>query len=208
MSERRWRHVAFSICTGVALLLCAAAAVAWILSYRTHFAGIVITSRPEKRSVTRARVHLTRGGLSYFREQDVYGALDPDETRRQWNWATSPATDYPGRDSLWRRAQINRAGFAYLQLDFVLPPAEDPRSQLRAHWFAWVVPMWVVWLLTAVPAALGVRGWLRRARRRRRLSRGLCPTCGYDVKPSESTSCPECGTNLTPKAPLAAASSP
>jgi len=44
----------------------------------------------------------------------------------------------------------------------------------------------VLWLLIAAPFAL---------RRRRRIRRGLCPKCAYDLRGSApgSTACPECG---------------
>jgi hypothetical protein len=44
----------------------------------------------------------------------------------------------------------------------------------------------VLWLLFAAPFAL---------RRWRRIRRGLCPKCGYDLRnrPTESAVCPECG---------------
>ena len=42
----------------------------------------------------------------------------------------------------------------------------------------------VLWLLFATPFAL---------RRRRRIKRGLCPKCAYDLRGIESQICPECG---------------
>jgi hypothetical protein len=44
----------------------------------------------------------------------------------------------------------------------------------------------VLWVLFAAPFAL--RKW-------RRIRRGLCPKCGYDLRnrPSDSAVCPECG---------------
>ena len=42
----------------------------------------------------------------------------------------------------------------------------------------------IVWLLFAFPFAL---------RRRRRIKRGLCPACAYDLRGSPATTCPECG---------------
>ncbi len=47
----------------------------------------------------------------------------------------------------------------------------------------------VLWLLFAAPFAL---------RRRRRIKRGLCPACGYQIGTSEV--CTECGKPVTPKA--------
>ena len=42
----------------------------------------------------------------------------------------------------------------------------------------------VLWLLFAAPFAL---------RRWRRIKRGLCPKCAYDLRGIESSACPECG---------------
>ena len=179
------------------MVLCVVLAVAWFLSYSTHYALAILRWRAERKTVTTINVHLARGGFSYFRTHSVYAQLDANGPRLEVDWAMVPATEYPGRGGQWNRARFNRSGFAYLRYEFVFPPAEDPRSKVRACHFGWVLPMWSVWLLTAVPAALGVRGWLRRARRRRRVSSGLCPTCGYDVTPSASRSCPECGTEIT-----------
>jgi len=197
MSERSWRYRLHAVCSGMLLLLCAAVALAWAASYSTHYALAILSWRAERCTVTTINIRMTIGGLSYFRADDVFGALDPDGPQREWSWRTEPAAEYPGQNSAWSGARFNRGGFVYLHYDSDFPHADDPRAQVRAHRFGWVVPMWSVWLLTAIPAALGVRGWLRRARRRRRLSRGLCPTCGYDVTPSGSPSCPECGTEIT-----------
>ena len=48
----------------------------------------------------------------------------------------------------------------------------------------------VLWLLVAAPFAL---------RRRRRIKRGLCPKCAYDLRGRDSAShtCPECGAAMT-----------
>jgi hypothetical protein len=48
-----------------------------------------------------------------------------------------------------------------------------------------------------VPTLLPTLWLLRRRRVRRRIRRGLCPACGYDVRASPGR-CPECGS-ATPK---------
>ena len=53
-------------------------------------------------------------------------------------------------------------------------------------------PMWAL----ATPFALIPLVHLRRTvRRRRRATRGLCPSCGYDLRASPET-CPECGVRV------------
>ncbi len=46
----------------------------------------------------------------------------------------------------------------------------------------------ILWLLFAAPFAL---------RRRRRITRGLCSKCGYDLRgsPTQGNVCPECGAS-------------
>jgi hypothetical protein len=48
----------------------------------------------------------------------------------------------------------------------------------------------VLWVLCAAPFVL---------RRWRRIRRGLCPKCGYDLRnrPNDSAVCPECGQSQT-----------
>lgn len=46
-----------------------------------------------------------------------------------------------------------------------------------------------------------------RARRRRRLAAGCCTRCGYDLRGSDGTSCPECGAMRTKKPPVSAGGS-
>ena len=54
------------------------------------------------------------------------------------------------------------------------------------------VPYWLLVLLTAIPALLGGRRWLRN---RRLARRGLCRQCGYDLRAHQpGDRCPECGT--------------
>ena len=55
------------------------------------------------------------------------------------------------------------------------------------------------WFAVLAPGAVAVAPllWLRRdARRRLRRSRGLCITCGYDLRGAAHERCPECGAGV------------
>ena len=66
-----------------------------------------------------------------------------------------------------------------------LVPEESPSLYARRF----ILPMWSVLAVSAVVPALW---WGRRIRRWRRRAKGLCISCGYDLRGSPSR-CPECG---------------
>ena len=55
------------------------------------------------------------------------------------------------------------------------------------------VPYWFLASVSGALAAAGVFRYLRQRRRRVRIARGLCRTCGYDIRATLDR-CPECGT--------------
>lgn len=64
-----------------------------------------------------------------------------------------------------------------------------------------VVSFWLlICALMIVPAESVLRLAIRVRRTRRRRQRGLCLTCGYDLRESNEC-CPECGTAFPPKNP-------
>ena len=68
-------------------------------------------------------------------------------------------------------------------------PLANGRS-LAPMTVAFAVPYWILLtLLLPYPASLVAR----RAFRRRRARRGLCPQCGYDLTNNTSGTCSECG---------------
>ena len=60
----------------------------------------------------------------------------------------------------------------------------------RSHWV--ILPFWPLALVSAPLPAVWLRRHLTALRARRRRARGLCASCGYDMRSSPSR-CPECG---------------
>ncbi len=72
------------------------------------------------------------------------------------------------------------------------PPAKGCTYVTSQH-VAIAIPLWPIMALTGViPLIDLIRGPLRRHRRRKR---GLCETCGYDLRGSPGR-CPECGRQI------------
>lgn len=76
---------------------------------------------------------------------------------------------------------------------------DSPQSRPLPYWAVGDLRYWDVTAATALPPLLwlGVRG-RRRSARRRRIRRGLCRQCGYDLRGGTSGRCPECGTDSQP----------
>jgi hypothetical protein len=58
------------------------------------------------------------------------------------------------------------------------------------------VPYWLLAVLTAVLPAMATARLLRGMKQRRRIARGMCPHCGYDLRGSGGGVCPECGAKV------------
>jgi hypothetical protein len=54
-------------------------------------------------------------------------------------------------------------------------------------------PLWLVCVICCAGAAAPGHILWRQRRARRRLKRGLCPACGYDLRGAAHERCPECG---------------
>jgi hypothetical protein len=125
-------------------------------------------------------------------------------------------------DSVWRldsvRGQVNLywdiihpAGQqTYLRCDWYHVPLRDvpersslpPFSYRRTSEWAVVAVPWWSFMLAGILLP-GLRLW-RDAAARRRVSRGLCRRCGYDLRASGDR-CPECGTVVAASRSLRAA---
>jgi hypothetical protein len=92
----------------------------------------------------------------------------------------------PGAVFPWHSAQLG------------LPPVPTRSKYLEFHarfeggtWTVWL-PHWLLMLFFSL---MPVQAWMTRWRDKRRKQRGLCATCGYDLRGSIDR-CPECGLSI------------
>ena len=174
--RRVLRHV-FTALSALSLLLCVAACVLWVRSYRA--ADIVMHATVLTDSLQNANYVVSgRGGLGIVRFSPI-----PRSAPGGWSWRTERGKPILYGNGGWPvDSRANRAGFALFW---------EPTLT------AVLMPIWLVVLVTAVlPACklLAIRGHASRRRH------GLCQACGYDLRASPER-CPECGT----AAPVSAA---
>jgi hypothetical protein len=159
---------------GLSLLACAAVVALWVRSYRV---SDVVYWRVPVRDGTYLVIAAGRGGAGVM------------------------ATPYPAR----RDAAVGGADWLHVTRG---PSELFAASSYRDHWrapgvlAAWdtrrrvravAVRCWVLALLAVAPPAVRFVPWRRWFLSRRRLARGLCPACGYDLRASTQR-CPECGS--------------
>ena len=110
-----------------------------------------------------------------------------------WQWSASSARKTTTRPTLLGRPDQQFAGF---QWDETLWRVK-PRTFTPSIDHVVAVPYWAVCTLLCLPLAPSTVRWIRAWRRVRR---GLCPICGYDVRASTNR-CPECGNAIRGRAP-------
>jgi hypothetical protein len=102
----------------------------------------------------------------------------PADVDWAFTWETPPAAS-------WQRPSggvLRTIGFDYSDTGAGAP-----------GWRGGFVPHWFLAAVFVSPAL--ARFLTGTARKRRRLARGLCPACGYDLTGNVSGVCPECGAD-------------
>ena len=162
-------HRAFYPFAALSLLLCLALSAAWVRSYVVGDVYIrYSTTDPDVYYMFvsgHGKFRVSRSGSMGFT------GLPPDPGYRRHERPQKGDYDM-------RLVGYEPRRFPGVQLD-------DWGSDFRAV----TVSYWLPVLLTSLPPLWAVVRWRRTARRGRR---GLCPTCGYDLRATPDR-CPECG---------------
>ena len=170
--RRLARHL-FTLCSAASLLVCLAAAV---FAVRGIWRSDWVNYAGHRNSVMAASIGST-GWYTYWADATIgvhgwHAGSDP---------ATAPYFQMPPADHL------HLLGLSLVR-GRTAPSQNSPLGGNRFY-MTLMVPHWMLALAAAVLPAF----WLRRHRRHLgRLTRGLCPACGYDLRASPER-CPECG---------------
>jgi hypothetical protein len=193
-----------NLLTLLSLLLCIGAAVIWVRSYDVNFCEPFLWSgRHWSFAVTGGWCTVTDQPQWSLEEQRL--AADAARVRSELGrLASVRAAEPAARDG--RLADLDRliSGLQPTQRQLDARLAALRQQAPRAATTFSVPCALVVAVLAIAPASALLR--LRRFRRhRRRLARGLCPRCGYDLRASPHE-CPECGPVVTMRSSSAACS--
>jgi hypothetical protein len=192
---KRFRRWLFNSLAAISLLLYVATAVLWVQSY-TCLGQVAWeqdwlhdTSSPTPPRFRQIFLYSCCGGIALqFGQARPAGASEPQSLtvflhpRILLSFNDPRATTYAYRGSWSNQNLKERLGFYW-----AFGHSTYPTLDLRAATI--IFPYWLpLAAFTLIPAA-----WLASVRRRRRaFKKGLCPTCGYDLRATPDR-CPECG---------------
>jgi hypothetical protein len=193
--------MAFNFACTLSLLLCAAAAAAWVRSYHVQDnAGVRWTSWPDPLHYAGRETILRsfKGTWTLAFAANDFDFTSGSYISNQMSGTPAAAESWrreqpPGWEPVWRPFRgdsfvrfdglvepTNRLGFAHERSVRATAARRDDYRVIR-------LPAWLpVLALSVLPST-----WLWRRRCSRRRS-GHCPSCGYDLRATPDR-CPECG---------------
>ena len=191
---KRW---IFHISAGVSVVLAVAVMLLWIKGSRSlgdsgGWAWYNSKSRTYySLQINSAQGCISFGGLDFVYDETYLGEgkrLPPPETwETGWFWQDNITLLVPPRGWFTSGSIWNRAGF-----DLFNEVTLVNHDRWR-HWGV-VMPDWLLILVLSVVPGTWVMGWPKRRRVALRRKRGLCLTCGYDLRAHQAGQrCPECG---------------
>jgi len=163
----------FNVLSGASLVLCVATIGIWVRSY--SISDVVTCEEPGRDSPWVIHVlWASRGRVAFGNDFVGVHSWDVNDggptTSRYWMFEQMPAEPLRPHDE--PISILGWLGFFY--------------EQGQAHGENWVVPIWFITLLTAVPSLIRVRHRLTQN------PAGHCICCGYDLRATPDR-CPECG---------------
>lgn len=191
----------------ISLLLFMATCVIWVRSYFTkdYFHRDVIITQHEVRNYDRRAIGITSGALILIHRRerdssDVWEAHNYGETnftnRTEHHSYTTTSVKYPyvsepffGVSGPVNGEIFRMAGF---QWAFFQEPQDHRYRVLEGRARFYVTPLWAIALVTGTMPMVVVMRWRRRWQAAGRQLKGLCASCGYDLRATPDR-CPECG---------------
>ena len=175
------KRLGLIILTSLSLLLFLATISIWIRSYFRH------DIRVEKRGKVQTSIASVRGATHWVRVTSAYVHRPQDQGVIVQSGPVRASETLDRRYRL-RTRDIHILGFAWIEGDwrqgFIYPG--EPALPYRAI----IIPFWPIALMTGLVPLIYMRSCFLSRRRSRR---GLCHTCGYDLRASKDK-CPECGS--------------
>jgi hypothetical protein len=184
------RRLAFNVIAGASLLLCIATALLWVRSY---FAGDKLTCTWALPAEAR-RVFLpafTNKGMLYLTRYDFSfsGTLPHGffgDTTADFDWESFQPFPASGGIAGYF------AGFHATDESRTKPLTDPPGVRQTERWRTLTMPLWAPMIAFGVLPGVVLVRYRKRRRRTSRMTRGLCPNCGYDLRATPEV-CPECG---------------
>ena len=173
--DQRGKRGGLNLLTALSLLLCVAVATLWVRSYRA--AEVLYWIGEDAAGGQACAARASRGGLVFSRESWDAGV---GGLRRGYRPGLRRETEPP------LLLKVNRFGFG---AGGISGTAVGPAFSGESRWVT--IPLWLVPILAATPAA--ARGVAAVRRRLRPKPLNPCRHCGYDLTGNVSGVCPECG---------------
>ena len=208
------RRFLLNLLIALSLLLFLAIGVAiargiWVMD---RFAWTWFDFQDRTQTTSMSAFWLTRGHVGFQRSyRDVTFHSDDDLVERLSHPANAPdrlRRKLYGHESVPATPINPRSGSLWGQLGFVAqhhrgispsskpPPGERVRFSGIVEEWEYQAPLWPLALLCALLPATRTARYVARRTRLRRITRGLCPRCGYDLRATPGR-CPECGAEAT-----------
>jgi hypothetical protein len=175
-------------------IIALAAAVLWIQS---RIAGVYVTQltdvvpSPTSTFTTHQRALQSSDGrlwCAYFRVEWIkYAQRHPS----RWRWMAGIVRTQKFQRIYHAPLRLARLGIDW-RFEGDTADLVDGRYIYRDLFFS--IPYWLIVSVSVVlRALLEIRPWIER----RRMRRGLCPQCAYDIRATPDH-CPECGLGIAP----------